>query len=108
MNQSEFLANTCNSLEAREKSRVHFAIGFGFASHWLQNWCECFKPISKGSNRNHVITFDSHLKKSLNCSGDTNPNLCDTCAVLYQLSYLANWQLVVLWVDTKPVDDGYV
>ena len=31
MNQSEFLAITCNSLEAREKSRVHGAIGFGFS-----------------------------------------------------------------------------
>ena len=30
MNQSQFLAITCNSLEAREKSRVHGAIGFGF------------------------------------------------------------------------------
>ena len=36
MNQSEFLAITCNSLEAREKSRVHGAIGFGFASPWLK------------------------------------------------------------------------
>ena len=31
MNQSEFLAITCDSLEAREKSRVHGAIGFGFS-----------------------------------------------------------------------------
>ena len=40
MNQSQFLATTCNSREAREKSRVHGAIGigFGFASHWLKNW----------------------------------------------------------------------
>ena len=29
MNQSQFLAITCNSLEAQEKSRVHGAIGFG-------------------------------------------------------------------------------
>ena len=28
MNQSRFLAITCNSLEAREKSRVHGVIGF--------------------------------------------------------------------------------
>ena len=62
MNQSQFLAITCNSLEAREKSRVHGAIGFGFASHWLKNWRESSKPITKRSNRNHVITFDSHLK----------------------------------------------
>ena len=53
MNQSQFLAFTCNSLEAREKSRVHGTIGFGFASHWLKNW------------RNHVITFDSHFKTAL-------------------------------------------
>ena len=38
INQSQFLAITCNSLEAREKSRVRGVIGFGFgfASHWLK------------------------------------------------------------------------
>ena len=69
MNQSQFLEITCNSLEAREKSRVHgaigFGFGFGFASHWLKNWRESFKPITKRSNRNHVISFDSHLKTAL-------------------------------------------
>ena len=65
MNQSQFLAITCNSLEARERSRVHGAIGFGLASHWLKNWRESFKPITKRSNRNHGITFDSHLKTAL-------------------------------------------
>ena len=68
MNQSQFLAITCNSLEAREKSRVHGEIGFdeiGFDAHWLKNWREPFKPITKRSNRNHVITFDGHLKTAL-------------------------------------------
>ena len=65
MNQSQFLAIICNWLQAREKSRVHGAIGFGFASHWLKNWRESFKPITKRSNRDHVITFDSHLKTAL-------------------------------------------
>ena len=65
MNQSQFLAIICDSLQAREKSRVHGAIGFGFASHWLKNWRDPFKPITKRSNRNHVITFDSHLKTAL-------------------------------------------
>ena len=65
MNQSQFLAITCNSLEAREKSRVHGANGFDFASRWWKNWRESFKPITKRSNRNHVITFDSHLKTAL-------------------------------------------
>ena len=46
MNQSQFLTITCNSLRAREKSRVHGAIGFGFAHHWLKNWRESFKPIT--------------------------------------------------------------
>ena len=64
MNQSHFLAITCNSLEAREKSRAHDAIGFCFACHWLKNWRDSFKPIAKRSNSNHVITFDSHLKTS--------------------------------------------
>ena len=65
MNQSEFLAITCNSLEAREKPRVQGGIASGFTSHWLKNWRESFKPITKRSNRNHVITFDSHLKTAL-------------------------------------------
>ena len=65
MNQSQFLAIICNSLKAREKSRVQGAIGFGFASHWLKNWRESFEPITKRSNRNHAITFDSHLKTAL-------------------------------------------
>ena len=64
-NQSQFLAITCNSLEAREKSRAHGAIGFGFASHWLKNWHQSFKPITTRSNRKHVITFDGHLKTAL-------------------------------------------
>ena len=65
MNQSRFLAITCNSLKAQEKSPVHSAIGFGFASQRFKNWRDSFKPISKRSNRNHVITFDSHLKTAL-------------------------------------------
>ena len=65
MNQSQFLAITCNSLEARKKSSVHGAIGFGFASHWLKNWRDSFKPITTRINCNHVMTFDSHLKTAL-------------------------------------------
>ena len=70
MNQSQFLAITCNLLETWEKSRVplHGAIGFGFASHWLKIWHDFFKPITKRSNRNHVIiiiTFEGHLKTTV-------------------------------------------
>ena len=65
MNQSQFVAIACNSPEAREKSRVHGAIGFGFAFHRLKNWRESFEPITKRSNRSRVITFDIHLKIAL-------------------------------------------
>ena len=64
MNQSQSLAITCNSFEAREKPRAHGAIGFGFASHWLKNWHKSFKPITKHSNRNH-----NYFRQSFeNCS----------------------------------------
>ena len=69
VNQSQFLAISCNSLKEREKSCAHGAIGFGFASHLLKNWRESFEPITKRSNPNHVITFDSHLKTALNIDG---------------------------------------
>ena len=44
LNQLQFLAIIWNfkSLKAREKSRVHGAISFGFASYWLKNWRESF------------------------------------------------------------------
>jgi len=31
-------------------------------------------------------------------------DLCDTGAMLYQLSYQANWELVTLWVRNVTVD----
>lgn len=40
-------------------------IGSGFASHWVKHWRDIFQPISKLSNRNRVITFDSYLKTGL-------------------------------------------
>ena len=68
INESEFLAITCNLLKARERSRVWVMIGFDFASRWLKSWLVILKPItarSKTSNRNRVITLESHLKTAL-------------------------------------------
>ena len=31
-----------------------------------------------------------------------NPDLCNAGAVLHQLSYQANWELVIMWVYDKP------
>ena len=62
INQSDSLANACNLPKEREKSGVQGTIGFGFASHWLKNWREIFKPITKRSNCHCVIALDSHLE----------------------------------------------
>ena len=73
MNQSEFLAITPKLLKAREISRVQGTGNiartrcdwFGFASHWLKSKRKIFQPITICSNRNRVITFDSHLQNTL-------------------------------------------
>ena len=72
MNQSQFLAITCNSLEVRERSRVHGAVGFGFASHWLKNWRDSYKAINKRSNRNHVRqSFENCSKDKFNVNSQS-------------------------------------
>ena len=63
VNQSQFIENYS---KRGEKSRVRGAFSFGFDSHWLKNWRESFKPITKRSIRNHGFTFDIHLKTALN------------------------------------------
>ena len=47
------------------KLNVQGAVIIGFALHQLKNWTEIFRPISKHSNCNCVITFDRHLKTTL-------------------------------------------
>ena len=32
-------------------------MGFGFVLHWLKNWREILKPITKRGNRKHVVSF---------------------------------------------------
>ena len=39
---------------------------------------------------------------------DSNPDLCDAGAGLYQLSSQAKWELVIMWVNDKPVDSEYM
>ena len=69
MDQSEFVAITCNLLKGREKSHLPGTIGFGFASHWWKHRREIFKPITKHNNRNRVSSFDSQVKTGLRRSG---------------------------------------
>ena len=47
-------------------------------------------------------------EKNSGLNGIRTHDLCDTGAVLYQLSYLANWELAILWVRNIPVEDKEV
>lgn len=63
-----FLGITRNLLQAREKSCVQEAIGFGFVTHWLKNCREILLTnhwASSNGNRNRVITLDNRLKTAL-------------------------------------------
>ena len=64
-------------------------IGFGFASHWLKIWRESFKPITERSNRNHVTTFDSHLKTAL------SSNFCEPQEITIYTRFCSIW---VTWL----------
>ena len=44
-------------------------------------------------------------EKNSGLNGIRTHDLCDSGAVLYQLSYQANWELVTLSVRNTPVDD---
>ena len=42
--------------------------------------------------------------KNSGLSGNWNPNLCNASAVHHHSNYQANWELVIMWVDYKPVE----
>ena len=64
MNQSKFLAITCNLLKAREIARKRYDwIWFCFSL--VEQLTRDFQPVTKRSNRNHVITVERHLKTAL-------------------------------------------
>ena len=63
--KSKFLAITFILPKEQWKSCMQVVFCFGFVSRWLKNWCKISKPITKHSNRNHMIIFDSQLKTTL-------------------------------------------
>lgn len=63
-----FLVISRNLLKSRERWHEHGVIGFNFAWHWLKNWCEILKPVTKRSNRNRVIIFNIQLKTALSAT----------------------------------------
>ena len=54
---------------------------------------------------NVIIAFLALLSSSeKGLNGDSNPDLCDAGAVLHQLRYQGNWELIVMWVDHESGD----
>ena len=53
-----------------------------------------------------IITFFFSLpnQQREGLDGDSKLLLCHAGAVLHQLSYQVNWELVVMWLDYKPVE----
>ena len=54
-----------------------------------------------------LFTQPKKLQKESLISIQTH-DLCDASAVLYQLSYQANWELVILWVQNKYTSEGWI
>ena len=57
------------------------------------------RSFKRSSSSSHKSLKNPGLK------GDWHLDLSDAGAVLHQLIYQANWKVVVMWVDDKPVDD---
>ena len=55
----------------------------------MKNWRESFKPITKRRNRNHEITFDSHLKTALTV---TRPRRGKNHGFGFASHWLKNWR----------------
>ena len=51
----------------------------------------------------NIVKLKPENNSGLN--GIRTHDLCDTSAVLYQLSYQVIWELVTLWVRNIPVED---
>ena len=72
-----------------------------------------FWTVDERSNRRKILTVSTQLKqlrkesqkKNSGLNGIRTHDLCDASAVLYQLSYQANGELVILRVHNIPVND---
>ena len=73
-----------------------------------------FWTADERSNRRKILAVTTQLKQlrkeSLKkiqayLNGIRTHDLCDACAVFYQLSFQANWELVILWVRNIPLKD---
>ena len=71
INQSEFIAITCNWLKAREKNRadkVRLVLVFSSRS-LVEKWCGFLISTLSVAFANRVITFTSHLRTAETAPG---------------------------------------
>ena len=64
---------TRRKCQARENASDQVAIGFGFASDWLNRWRELFKPITERSNPDyfpHLIENRCKIWQAFNFRSD--------------------------------------
>ena len=56
----------------------------------------------------HYLSSSEYIgQKNSDLNGDLNPDFYDLGASLCQLSYQANWELLIMWVDYKQVEDRH-
>ena len=73
------------------------------------NCGETYEDIDHCSYANNLSSCEIKAwKKHSGLNGIWAHDLCDTSAVLYQLSYYANWELVTLWVCNIPIEGGHI
>ena len=81
-----------------------------FRPKFTEEEVSCFniqkKRFSKLSSQ--PDRYEKTWRKNSGLNGIRTHNLCDAGAVLYQLCYQANWELVMLWIRNKPVKNIWI
>ena len=83
---------------------------------WIGTWRLLRKQMKARPDKGCILYLNCRWKIKKNSSYNSNlssceklliqtHDLCDAVAGLYQMSYQANWELVILWVNNMPVKD---
>ena len=78
--------------------------GNGGGTYFFQLFVCCI--MDNSFNINELRSFAKERSEKFRSERDSNADLCDASAVLHQLSYQANWELVIICVTDKPIDSG--
>ena len=87
--------NSVNETEMEQNYFISFALWLDMVIRLAQSW----------NIKNKKGLINKQLRKEsvkIQPDGIRTHDICDTGAVLYQLSYQANWELVIRWVLYIP------